>query len=78
MITYSIQYTDETLFNDAFDLNEPSQELFDKELNDQSLLDDIDSKKYSFEKEQQNRSSELKAATYLVVIVLLLKSSVFY
>ena len=31
-IVYNIQFTDETLFNDAFDLNEPTQELFNNEL----------------------------------------------
>ena len=84
-IVYNIQFTDETLFNDAFDLNEPTQELFNNELakillNDTTALETdiefldeiIDSKKLTLDKNQQNRASKAKSTTHLVVIILLL------
>ena len=82
-IVYNIQFTDETLFNDAFDLNEPTQELFNNELakillNDTTALETdiefldeiIDSKKLTLDKNQQNRASKAKSTTHLVVIIL--------
>jgi hypothetical protein len=87
-IVYNILFTDETLFNDAFDLNEPTQELFNNELakvllndttsslleNEIEFLDEIiDSKKLSLDKNQQNvQNRASKSTTHLVVIILLL------
>ena len=84
---YNIQFSDETLFNDAFDLNEPTQELFENYFetilsnngssseNEIEYFDEIiDYKKLTFEKnqQQQNQSKASKPTTHLVVIILLL------
>ncbi len=78
-LTFNIQFTDETKFNDAFDLIEPDQDQYDRNFNkifikENMILNEIDPKKLTYDANQPNQSSDLKSTnTHLVVFLILNK-----